>query len=205
MSPGPSPHPGAEALAGVLNRLEALHAHLDREWIAFREFRVEEFGRLRAERPADVEAFTRLVDDAREECAAVAVSLHEHVVGVAVGRDRRQPHRPVLVGHLLGGAQTTRPVGDRVFVRGIHDSGVTLPAAQYLRVGVECEIAVRLAADLAPSAAPFTQPAPTASKVFTAVINLVTGVAVISLLSGVARSAIRNGRVAGPAPAPRSR
>ena len=47
MSPGPSPHPGAEALAGVLNRLEALHAHLDREWIAFREFRVEEFGRLR--------------------------------------------------------------------------------------------------------------------------------------------------------------
>jgi MFS family permease len=34
------------------------------------------------------------------------------------------------------------------------------------------------------------------SKVFTAVI---------SLLSGVARSAIRNGRVAGPAPAPRSR
>jgi 2-keto-4-pentenoate hydratase len=44
-----------------------------------------------------------------------------------------------------------------VFVRGIHDSGVTLPAADYLRVGVECEIAVRLAADLPPSAAPFTQ------------------------------------------------
>jgi len=44
------------------------------------------------------------------------------------------------------------------------------------------------------AAAPFTQPAPLASQVFTAVINLVTGIAVISLLSGVARSAIRSGR-----------
>jgi hypothetical protein len=41
------------------------------------------------------------------------------------------------------------------------------------------------------AAAPFTQPAPLASKVFTAVINIVVGVAVISLLSGVGRSAIR--------------
>jgi 2-keto-4-pentenoate hydratase len=49
------------------------------------------------------------------------------------------------------------PCSGGVFVRGIHDSGVTLPAADYLRVGVECEIAVRIGADLAPSAAPFTQ------------------------------------------------
>jgi Family of unknown function (DUF6069) len=40
-------------------------------------------------------------------------------------------------------------------------------------------------------AAPFSQPAPLASKVFTAIINLVAGVAVISLLSGVARTAVR--------------
>ena len=33
-------------------------------------------------------------------------------------------------------------------------------------------------------AAPFSQPAPLASKVFTAIINLVAGVAVIPLLSG---------------------
>ena len=46
-------------------------------------------------------------------------------------------------------------------------------------------------ADVVAAAAPFTQPAPLASKVFTAVINIVVGVAVISLLSGVGRSAIR--------------
>lgn len=53
-------------------------------------------------------------------------------------------------------------------------------------------------ADLAVALAPFTQPASLASKVFTAIINLVVGVAVISLLSGVARSALR------PAPGPRA-
>lgn len=46
-------------------------------------------------------------------------------------------------------------------------------------------------ANVVAAAAPFTQPAPLASKVFTAVINIVVGVAVISLLSGVGRSAIR--------------
>jgi len=46
-------------------------------------------------------------------------------------------------------------------------------------------------ADVAVAAAPFTQPAPLASKDFTAIINIVVGVTVISLLSGVARSAVR--------------
>jgi hypothetical protein len=46
-------------------------------------------------------------------------------------------------------------------------------------------------ADLIVVAAPFAQPATLQSKVFTAVINLVAGVAVITLLSGVARSAAR--------------
>ena len=46
-------------------------------------------------------------------------------------------------------------------------------------------------ADVVLAAAPFTQPAPLASKVFTAIINIVVGVAVISLLSGVGHSAIR--------------
>jgi hypothetical protein len=44
---------------------------------------------------------------------------------------------------------------------------------------------------VAAAAAPFTQPAPLASKIFTAIINIVVGVAVISLLSGVGRVAIR--------------
>jgi hypothetical protein len=45
---------------------------------------------------------------------------------------------------------------------------------------------------------PFTQPAPLASKVFTAIINIIVGVAVISLLSGVGRSAVRPVDVSGP-------
>jgi 2-keto-4-pentenoate hydratase len=48
------------------------------------------------------------------------------------------------------------PCGGSVFAHGVHDSGASLRAADYVRVGVECEIAVRLARDLAPSAAPFT-------------------------------------------------
>src|ERR1700730_17552421 len=46
-------------------------------------------------------------------------------------------------------------------------------------------------ADVAVAAAPFTQPASLARKVFTAVINIVVGVPVISLLPGVGRSAVR--------------
>jgi len=48
-------------------------------------------------------------------------------------------------------------------------------------------------ADVIVAAAPFTQPAPLASKIFTAIINIVVGVAVITLLSGVGRSAARPG------------
>jgi 2-keto-4-pentenoate hydratase len=39
----------------------------------------------------------------------------------------------------------------------VHQSGAVLKAAAYVRVGVECEIAVRLATDLVPAAAPFTR------------------------------------------------
>src|SRR6202167_2904533 len=53
-------------------------------------------------------------------------------------------------------------------------------------------------ADVAVAAAPFTQPAPLASKVFTAIINIVVGVTVISLLSGVARSAVRSADMPSP-------
>jgi uncharacterized protein YhhL (DUF1145 family) len=51
-------------------------------------------------------------------------------------------------------------------------------------------------ADVILVAAPFSQPATLASKVFTPVINLVAGVNVISLLSGVARRAVRVRRAA---------
>jgi 2-oxo-3-hexenedioate decarboxylase/2-keto-4-pentenoate hydratase len=48
------------------------------------------------------------------------------------------------------------PCGGGVFAGGVHDSGASLHAKDFVRVGVECEIAVRLARDLAPSQAPFT-------------------------------------------------
>jgi uncharacterized protein YhhL (DUF1145 family) len=60
-------------------------------------------------------------------------------------------------------------------------------------------------ADLILVVAPFSQPATLPSKVFTAVINLVAGVAVISLLTGVARGARQPGsprQVPGPGVTP---
>jgi 2-keto-4-pentenoate hydratase len=48
------------------------------------------------------------------------------------------------------------PCGGNVFANGVYASGVTLRHNDFVRVGVECEIAVRLARDLVPSAAPFT-------------------------------------------------
>ena len=48
------------------------------------------------------------------------------------------------------------PCGGGVFARGVHASGISLRHGDYVRVGVECEIAVRFSRDLAPSGAPFT-------------------------------------------------
>ena len=48
------------------------------------------------------------------------------------------------------------PCGGSVFANGVHASGVSLRARDFVQVGVECEIAVRLASDLAPAKAPFT-------------------------------------------------
>ena len=48
------------------------------------------------------------------------------------------------------------PCGGGVFAKGVFASGAKLGHRDYVRVGVECEIAVKLARDLAPSQAPFT-------------------------------------------------
>jgi 2-keto-4-pentenoate hydratase len=48
------------------------------------------------------------------------------------------------------------PCGGSVFARGVHASGASLRHGDYVHVGVECEIAVRLARDLPPSQARFT-------------------------------------------------
>lgn len=49
------------------------------------------------------------------------------------------------------------PCAGGVHARGVHQTGVVLSAADFVRVGVECEIAVRLDQDLAPGGAPFTR------------------------------------------------
>src|SRR6201992_174110 len=74
------------------------------------------------------------------------------------------PSAGAMVGYKIGCTSKVmqqylkipHPCGGGVFARGVHASGASLRAADYVRVGVECEIAVRLAADLPSGAAPFT-------------------------------------------------
>ncbi len=74
------------------------------------------------------------------------------------------PHCGTIVGFKIGCTSAVmqqyldipHPCSGGVFASGVHDSGVSLRAADYVRVGVECEIAVRLGRDLASSQAPFT-------------------------------------------------
>jgi 2-keto-4-pentenoate hydratase len=73
-------------------------------------------------------------------------------------------HAGPLVGYKIGCTSAVmqeyigiaHPCAGGVFQKGVHDSGAKLAAADYVRVGVECEIAVRLKRDLAPGEAPFT-------------------------------------------------
>jgi 2-oxo-3-hexenedioate decarboxylase/2-keto-4-pentenoate hydratase len=48
------------------------------------------------------------------------------------------------------------PCGGGVFAKGVFASGAALRAKDFVRVGAECEIAVKLARDLEPSQSPFT-------------------------------------------------
>ena len=48
------------------------------------------------------------------------------------------------------------PCAGGVHARGVHRSGAVLEAVDFVRVGVECEIAVRLGRDLVPGGEPFT-------------------------------------------------
>ena len=74
------------------------------------------------------------------------------------------PQTGALVGYKIGCTSAVmqqyldipHPCGGGVFAKGVHDSGAQLKAADYIHVGVECEIAVRLARDLSASGAPFT-------------------------------------------------
>jgi 2-keto-4-pentenoate hydratase len=74
------------------------------------------------------------------------------------------PQFGAMVGYKIGCTSAVmqqylgipHPCAGGVFAKGVYDSGVTLRAKDFVRVGVECEIAVRLARDLPASQAPFT-------------------------------------------------
>jgi len=69
-----------------------------------------------------------------------------------------------LVGYKIGCTSAVmqqylnipHPCSGGVFANGVHPSGASLRAKDFVRVGVECEIAVRLGRDLMPLDAPFT-------------------------------------------------
>ena len=98
---------------------------------------------------------------------APEVAPQDEVEGYAVQRavhDLLLPHHGALVGYKIGCTSRVmqdylgipHPCSGGVFERGVHESGVKLASGDYVRVGVECEIAMRLARDLAPSEEPFT-------------------------------------------------
>jgi 2-keto-4-pentenoate hydratase len=74
------------------------------------------------------------------------------------------PYFGAMVGYKIGCTSAVmqqyldipHPCGGGVFAKGVHDSGASLRAGDFVRVGVECEIAVRLGRDLPASEAPFT-------------------------------------------------
>jgi 2-keto-4-pentenoate hydratase len=69
-----------------------------------------------------------------------------------------------LVGYKIGCTSAVmqqylgipHPCGGGVFAKGVHRSDAALRHGDFVRVGVECEIAVRLGRELQPSEAPFT-------------------------------------------------
>ena len=100
--------------------------------------------RLSGGRLAPLHAALRPADE--EAGYAVQAAVHERLAP-AVGR---------RIGYKIGCTTAVMqqylgipsPCSAGVFERGVHASGVTLPFDDYRRVGVECEIAVRLGRDL---------------------------------------------------------
>jgi 2-oxo-3-hexenedioate decarboxylase/2-keto-4-pentenoate hydratase len=78
--------------------------------------------------------------------------------------DLLQPQFGSLVGYKIGCTSKVmqdylaipHPCGGGVFEKGVHASGARLAASDYVRVGVECEIAVKLARDLTRGGQPVT-------------------------------------------------
>ena len=87
--------------------------------------------------------------------------------GYAIQRavhDLLLPVQGALIGYKIGCTSKViqdylgipHPCSGGVFERGVHETGVRLNRGDYIRVGVECEIAAKLARNLVPGEAPFT-------------------------------------------------
>src|SRR5215472_2682292 len=98
---------------------------------------------------------------------AADVTPNDEAEGYRVQRavhDLMLPQTGALVGYKIGCTSKVmqeyldiaHPCGGGVFARGVHESGARLRAGDYVRVGVECEIAVRIGRELLPSEEPFT-------------------------------------------------
>src|SRR5262249_54149894 len=98
---------------------------------------------------------------------AADVAPRDEAEGYQVQRalhDLMLPETGALIGYKIGCTSQVmqdyldipHPCGGGVFERGVYESGARLNASDYVSVGVECEIAVRLLRDLAPSEEPFT-------------------------------------------------
>ena len=117
-------------------------------------------------------AAAKVIATARRSRAPLAslasdIAPQDEAEGYLVQRalhDLLLPQTGSLVGYKIGCTSPVmqryldipHPCGGGVFAKGVHDSGARLKAADYVRVGVECEIAVRLARNLAASEEPFT-------------------------------------------------
>src|SRR3981081_459027 len=104
--------------------------------------------RLRPPRPHDA------APETEAEASRIQAAIHDllaadfgALVGYKIGCTSPVMQRYLDIPH---------PCGGGVFAKGVHQSGAALSANDFVRVGVECEIAVRLGRDLAPSQAPFT-------------------------------------------------
>jgi len=114
----------------------------------------------------------RTIATARRNCTALTALPPEaapadEAEGYQIQRavhDLLLPGTGPLVGYKIGCTSKVmqeyldipHPCGGGVFARGVHESGARLRHGDYIRVGVECEIAVRLARNLLPSEGPFT-------------------------------------------------
>src|SRR6201991_2662064 len=105
----------------------------------------------------------------RSPLAALAADLRpgDETDGYRIQRavhDLLLPQTGALVGYKIGCTSAVmqeyldipHPCAGGVFAKGVHDSGAKLRQGDYVRVGVECEIAVRLARNLSPGEGPFT-------------------------------------------------